>query len=130
MAFIDLDKFKAINDAHGHDIGDRFLIAIAQALLAGMRNGDFVARYGGDEFVVFGPATSESHDASRVAIRNRLQGLTTGRFSAGLQTLEYAGASVGVVTSRTGERDVEAVLARADTAMYEVKQARHARGKR
>lgn len=130
VAFIDLDQFKTINDQHGHDTGDRFLIAIAQALLAGVRNGDFVARYGGDEFVVFGLATSESHDASRVAIRNRLERLTTGRFSAGLHTLEYAGASVGVVTSRTGERDVEAVLARADTAMYEAKQPRHAREKR
>lgn len=127
VAFIDLDKFKAINDEHGPDTGDRFLIAIAQALLAGVRNGDFVARYGGDEFVVFGPATFESHDPSRVPIRNRLERLTAGRFAIGPLAFDYAGASVGVVTSRTGERDVEAVLARADTAMYETKKTRHAR---
>lgn len=124
VAFIDLDGFKAINDRHGHDAGDRFLIAIAQELLAGVRNGDFVGRYGGDEFVVFGPATSESYDVSRKAIRDRLERLTAGRFTIGSETLYYAGASVGVVTSERGERDAQSVLARADAVMYEIKNAR------
>ena len=127
VAFVDLDGFKAINDEHGHDAGDRLLIAIAQALLGGMRDGDFVARYGGDEFVVFGPATSESHDVSRTALRQRLERLTTGHFPIGPHGLAYAGASVGVVTSRPNERDSEAVLSRADAAMYEAKKARRQR---
>ena len=126
VAFVDLDDFKSINDQYGHDTGDRFLIEIAKALVSGMRDGDFVARYGGDEFVVFGPATSASHDASRMAIRERLERLTTGQFTIGTSTLNYTGASVGVVTSDTNERDCEAVLARADAAMYVTKRARHA----
>ena len=124
VAFIDLDGFKAINDQHGHDAGDRFLIAIARALVSGMREGDFVARYGGDEFIVFGPATSTSHETSRAAIRQRLQLLTTGLFTIDTLTLDYAGASVGVVTSEPNERDAEALLTRADAAMYEDKKAR------
>lgn len=127
VAFIDLDRFKAINDTYGHDAGDRFLIAIARTLLGGMRNGDFVARYGGDEFVVFGPAISASYDMSRAAIRDRIERLTAGRFVIGSHTLDYAGASVGVVTSNPGERDARSVLSRADAAMYEAKEARRAR---
>lgn len=126
VAFIDLDGFKLINDEYGHDAGDRFLIEITKALVSGMRDGDFVARYGGDEFVVFCPATSTAYDASRVAIRERLVRLTTGQFMIGMTTLDYAGASVGVVTSCVGELDGEAVLARADAAMYETKKTRRA----
>lgn len=127
VAFIDLDRFKAINDKYGHDAGDRFLIAIARTLLGGMRNGDFVARYGGDEFVVFGPAMSASYEVSRAAIRDRIERLTAGRFFIGSHTIDYAGASVGVVTSNPGERDAQSVLSRADAAMYETKEARRPR---
>lgn len=122
VAFVDLDGFKAINDQHGHDAGDRLLIAIARALMDGVREGDFVARHGGDEFVVFGPAASDAHDMGRAAMRERLQRLTTGSFSIDQLTIDYTGASVGVVTSDTSE--CEALLARADAAMFEAKKTR------
>ena len=126
VAFIDMDGFKSINDQYGHDAGDRFLIEVSKALVTGMRHGDFVARYGGDEFVVFCSATSAAHDASRVAIRKRLERLTTGKFVIGPSALNYGGASVGVVTCESNERDCDAVIARADAAMYDMKKARRA----
>lgn len=58
-----------------------------------MRDGDFVARYGGNEFVVFCPATSTAYDASRIAIRDRLERLTSGKFIVDITTLDYAGAA-------------------------------------
>ena len=125
VAFIDLDGFKDINDKYGHDAGDRLLIKIAQALTKGMRDGDFVARYGGDEFVMFGTTSSADYPASREALRIRVERLTTGQYSLAAQTLHYAGASVGVITTTATDRDSEAVLRRADIAMYEMKKLRH-----
>lgn len=123
VAFLDLNGFKNINDSYGHDAGDRFLIQIAHALRNGLREGDFFARYGGDEFVIFGPTYSEDLQASCYAFQQRAKGLTTGVFDIGTMVINYAGASVGVITTTGEEGDCEAVLARADAAMYEVKKA-------
>ena len=125
VAFIDLDAFKAINDRHGHEAGDRFLIAMARELEAALRGGDLVARIGGDEFVVAGTVPRETADAAADVLRQRLEDATRGRFHVGDGTsIDYAGASVGVVLARTGEIDAEAILARADRAMYSAKHAR------
>lgn len=127
LAFIDLDGFKQINDTYGHDAGDRFLIAIAGKLQNALRGGDFVARVGGDEFVVFGPCSSRTPDAGRVAMRERLSEVTRGELDLGVARLDYAGASIGAVNSSPGERDCEALLARADEAMYAIKRSRNRR---
>ncbi|MBA2777723.1 sensor domain-containing diguanylate cyclase [Billgrantia kenyensis] len=124
LAFIDLDDFKRINDQHGHDAGDRFLIEIAKTLKAGIREGDVVARIGGDEFVVFGNTGTADSAMAREVIAHRLTGLTRGTFDLGVIQLEYGGASVGVATSLMGERDIDALMGRADEAMYLAKQTR------
>lgn len=120
VAFVDLDGFKAINDQHGHEAGDRFLVYIASRLSSGIRAGDLLARYGGDEFVIV-----TSHGDGQ-ALRERLEKATMGQYLAHGLVIEYPGASVGLVRSSPGESDAEALLARADAAMYAQKKARKA----
>jgi diguanylate cyclase len=120
VAFVDLDGFKTINDEHGHDIGDRFLLHIAHRLRAGVRIGDYAGRFGGDEFVVIAPGDEADRLGERVARS------TATTFRHGAVDIDYPGASVGVVVSGPGEADAEALLARADAAMYAVKKARRA----
>ena len=120
IAFIDLDGFKGINDRHGHKAGDQFLKQVAGRLSNSVRLGDFVARYGGDEFVV---VTESRRDED---LSERLQSQIAGHYSSEALHIDYAGASIGVIRSMPGETDPEALLARADAAMYEVKKARKA----
>ncbi|WP_343227552.1 sensor domain-containing diguanylate cyclase [Rhodanobacter sp. 7MK24] len=128
VAFIDLDGFKAINDNHGHDAGDRFLIAIGKRLHAALRDGDFVARVGGDEFVVLSAARRDVAAEVSDAVGVRLREATSGHYvlDDGLE-FDYGGPSIGVVTAERHESDIDAVLARADVAMYAVKRQRKGR---
>lgn len=121
IAFIDLDGFKAINDTHGHEIGDRFLEAIAATLSASLRAGDLAARFGGDEFVIVAQC---AHAGCAGALQQRLLKETAARFQLDDVVIDYAGASVGVVTIAPGAADAEAALGLADAAMYEVKRSR------
>lgn len=70
VVFLDLDGFKAINDTHGHNIGDEVLVTVAQRMKAVLRDGDTLARIGGDEFVVLLTDLTHSHDCE--PLLNRL----------------------------------------------------------
>lgn len=124
LAFIDLDNFKQINDEYGHDAGDRFLIDIANRLTSGVRQADMVARYGGDEFVVFGLDFSGDLEKGQATFRKRVESATMGKFDVGDKLIDYPGASVGVVTSENGNVKSTDLVNRADELMYEIKQAR------
>lgn len=127
IAFLDLDDFKAINDTHGHEVGDQFLIAIAERMCSVMRAEDLVARLGGDEFVVVSLSdhAGESAQSAQNALSQRITQATQGRFDLPGASLDYGGASVGVVTiTPDQQRSTEEVLRAADQTMYRVKLAR------
>ncbi|QIL20809.1 sensor domain-containing diguanylate cyclase [Thermomonas sp. HDW16] len=125
VAFIDLDGFKAINDQHGHEAGDRMLVLVGHALVHAARAGDYCARLGGDEFVVLASVPPEEGEAALAALQKRLHDATRGRFELSEGTaIDYAGPSIGTILAPADQHDVDAVLALADAAMYSIKRLR------
>ncbi len=113
LLFIDADRFKEVNDRHGHDAGDAVLRAIAARARAAIRPADLLGRYGGDEFVI-GLVETDSAEAWRIGLRIQ-KSLSAGDVD-GIQVT----VSVGVASS-TGEGELEELIASADRAMYDAK---------
>lgn len=120
VCFIDLDRFKQINDALGHAIGDVFLYQVAQRLSRCLREGDTVARLGGDEFTLLLPALASPEDAVRVA--ERVLDVLRQPFYIGSHLLRVT-ASVGISLWPHDGVEVSELLQHADAAMYRVKSA-------
>lgn len=125
LIFIDLDNFKTLNDTRGHDVGDEYLVQVARRLQACVREGDTVARIGGDEFVVI--LDSAGHDYAhtyRAAIMtaNKVLAAMRGAFEIG-QFNHASSASLGVVVFNGRDCQPEDVLKQADIAMYQAKAA-------
>ncbi|MDQ3586402.1 MAG: PAS domain S-box protein, partial [Acidobacteriota bacterium] len=127
VLFMDIDRFKNINDSLGHTVGDELLIAIAGRLEKCLRPGDTVARLGGDEFTILLDGISGIADAIRVAERVQLELMMP--FSLGGGRDVFTTASVGIASSALGYERPEDILRDADAAMYRAKmlgKARHA----
>ena len=121
LLFIDLDRFKHINDSQGHEVGDQVLRIVANRLDEQVRADDFVARLGGDEFAVILNHPPASQAASRVA-RKLIKALTE---SFKLGQRRYAiGASVGISVYPDDGLDANTLLRQADLAMYQAKHRR------
>ena len=120
LMFVDLDHFKAINDSHGHEVGDEVLIELARRLSVMSRRDDTVARLGGDEFVVLCEnvqTTDNLHDIARRIVGALVQPFAVG---AGLQV--RLSASVGLAATADATARGADLLRDADRAMYRVKQ--------
>lgn len=128
LAFIDLDGFKPINDQHGHNVGDQLLQTVARQLLGSLRESDFAARIGGDEFVMVGTGPELSQSATQVLheLQERLVLATQCDVALPGDLLHYPGSSVGVVAVHPAQTTTEQALALADAAMYQAKTRRKA----
>lgn len=117
LLLLDLDNFKAVNDTHGHDVGDRVLTELGALIRASCRDGDVAARFGGEEFMLL---LVECQMADAQAKAERLRAKIESAQLAGLKVT----ASVGVSTLQDcPEASFEALLKRADKAMYAAKHA-------
>jgi diguanylate cyclase (GGDEF)-like protein/PAS domain S-box-containing protein len=120
IAFVDLDGFKSVNDRFGHLAGDQLLVHVAERLRATVRQGDVVARIGGDEFVIVGEADD---DATALQLGQRIARALSGNLQLAVGEVEIAG-SVGVAyVDRDEDVDVDVALSRADAVMYQVKRS-------
>jgi diguanylate cyclase (GGDEF)-like protein/PAS domain S-box-containing protein len=130
LMFLDLDHFKTLNDLHGHDIGDRMLVEVGQRLRNCIREGDSVARFGGDEFVVMLESLSADTQeaviqAESVAEKIRLalsQPYLLSR-DAGDPIIHHCSSSIGITIFREQTDGVDQLLKWTDMAMYRAKDA-------
>ncbi len=119
LIFLDLNKFKPINDSLGHNIGDMVLKQVAQRLLAAVRESDTVARIGGDEFVVLLPVIE--HISDILAVANKIQHALESTMLIHTHTL-HIGASIGIAVYPEHGEDEITLIKNADAAMYRAKQ--------
>lgn len=125
VLFLDVDRFKVVNDSLGHVVGDQLLISIARRLEKCLRPGDTVARLGGDEFAILLEDIADVSDSIRVA--ERIQTDLQQAFSLSGNEV-FATASIGIAPGSSAYERAEDILRDADTAMYRAKalgKARH-----
>lgn len=119
VLFIDLDKFKPVNDQHGHAVGDALLVQVARRLSMAVRSADTVARLGGDEFVILLPELSDTQGLTVVA--QKIIRLLDEPFDIEGEQLKIS-ASVGIARYPVDGADIDALLRAADDSLYTVKE--------
>ena len=120
VMFLDLDRFKTVNDSLGHSVGDKLLQEVARRLRGGTRGSDTVSRQGGDEFVVVMPDVTDAADVARAA--QKLLDAVSEVYSIDGHEL-ITTPSIGISVYPHDGRDVETLLKNADAAMYHAKES-------
>ena len=120
LLFVDLDRFKVVNDTMGHVVGDELLQQVSDRLEAGLREADTVARFGGDEFVIILEDIKHADDSAEVAGK-LIEQLSLPFMLEDKET--FVGASIGITLYPTDAEDVDSLLRNADMAMYRAKEA-------
>ncbi len=120
LIYLDLDKFKPVNDTLGHDVGDLLLKAVAQRLASSVRESDTVARLGGDEFVLILPALTNAR-IDALAIADKILHALAQPFEIGQHTVQI-GSSLGIALYPEHGEDEFSLAKHADLAMYQAKQ--------
>ncbi len=118
VLFVDIDRFKTINDSYGHDLGDQVLLMVAERLKSFVRGEDIVSRWGGDEFVCLLFEVKQEADVTRVA--EKMIGRIAEAFEFNGSVLSIA-ASIGIAIYPADGDTADALFKNADTAMYGAK---------
>lgn len=117
VLFVDLDRFKSVNDTYGHEVGDHLMRAVAERLVAAMRPQDVVVRYAGDEFVLVAPGVPNTGVAERIA--SRVIHVLETPFELGQDRIQIS-ASIGIAID-DGHATTDDLVRDADAAMYQAK---------
>ena len=120
ILFLDIDRFKTINDTLGHSVGDHLLRQVGDRLGATVRKADTVARFGGDEFVIIAEHLSGRETAN--ALADKIIASFEEPFQVGTSEL-FVTASIGIAVSPEDGTDIDKLIGRADIAMYQVKES-------
>lgn len=118
LMYLDLDRFKEINDQHGHDAGDRMIVAVTQRIAESLRASDRMGRFGGDEFAVLQVNVREPHEA--VALARRILDSMRKPFDLNGRQV-FAGVSIGIAICPSNASDRQELMHLADIALYRAK---------
>lgn len=122
LIYIDIDKFKKVNDTLGHEIGDVLLLEIRDRLQGSLRKTDFISRIGGDEFVVLVDNPNQIHPA---VIAKKIVKKLSEPYNLKGNTIDYISSSVGISIFPTDAVDMDSLVKKADQAMYMAKKMRN-----